>query len=344
MKKIGVVGGSGYAGQQLVWILARHPEVKIEFISTYSNGGKEFDELYGSYKNILDIKCISNDEVIDNLDKVDLIFTAMPHGKAYDIAKAAFDKGVKVIDLGSDFRLVDPKLRDEYYGIAGEDKLFDEVVYGLTEINREAIKGAKIISNPGCYPTATLLGLTPLVKHNLINLDSIIIDAKSGVSGAGRGLNQGSLMCEAHENVKAYKVASHRHTPEIEQLLTKVAKEEVMVTFTPTLVPTHRGILSTIYGKLNKEITDEELIKIYQDEYKGEKFIRVKDEPSETKWVKVSNYCDISMKIDKRRNTVIIMSAIDNLIKGAAGQGVQNMNLIFGFKEDLALEFLPVFP
>lgn len=345
MKNVGILGATGYAGQQLLGLLRTHPHIKIKFIASHSYVDQEFSKIYENYSHEFDKVCISNIQVEENLSKIDLLFIALPHGKAFEISKKALDLGVKVVDLGADFRLNHQKVYEEWYKVPCKEKdLLSQAVYGLTELNREKIANSNLVANPGCYPTASLLGIIPLLKNNLIDTDSIIIDAKSGVSGAGRSASISSLMCECSESIKAYAVGTHRHTPEIEQEASKISGKEVTLTFTPHLVPMNRGILSVIYAKLKKNIDEKELKKIYLDEYKKDKFIRIKDTLPETRWVKGSNYCDISVRVDKRTGRVIVMSAIDNLMKGAAGQAIQNMNLMFGFEETKSIDFISIFP
>lgn len=345
MIRVGVIGATGYAGEQLVWILHNHSEAKIEFISAHNYADIEFNKVYGNYNGFIEEKCISMEEAMNRVDKIDVLFVALPHGKAFEISKIALSHGVKVIDLGADFRLNSDSIYETWYGVKhdGSDLLGD-AVYGLSELNRDKIKDCKLLANPGCYPTATILGLAPLLNNKLIDINSIIIDAKSGVSGTGRSANIATLYTECNESIKAYGAPNHRHTPEIEQELGKLAGKEIIVSFTPHLVPMNRGILSTCYGCLNTEITTEELLDIYRKYYKEEYFIKVIDELPETRWVRGSNLCHIGLRVDKRTNRVIVVSVIDNLIKGASGQAVQNMNIMFGFKENLGLEFLPMAP
>lgn len=345
MKNIGILGVTGYAGQQLLWILKNHPNIKIEFIASHSYESQEFSSIYQNHSYEFNKTCISNTQVEENLNKIDLLFIALPHGKSFEITKKALNLGVKVIDLGADFRLNDYNTYEKWYESHCKGKsILAQAVYGLTELNRENIFNSNLVANPGCYPTASLLGLIPLLKNNLIDTDSIIIDAKSGVSGAGRNATIPSLMCECSESIKAYSIGTHRHTPEIEQEASKIIKQDVIVTFTPHLVPMNRGILSVIYAKLKEDINEEKLKKIYLDQYQNDKFIRIKDTLPETKWVKGSNYCDISIRVDQRTGRVIIISAIDNLMKGAAGQAVQNMNVMFGFEETKSIDFTSIFP
>lgn len=334
MIKGAVIGATGYAGQQLVWFLNNHKYVEIKFLASHTYADEEFSKIYNNYTGIINNKCINMREVEERLEEIDVLFIALPHGKSFDIVQKALEKGVKVIDLGADFRLEDVECYEEWYKLEHKcPELLEEAIYGLVEIYRNEIKNKKLIANPGCYTTASILALYPLLKSKLIETDSIIIDAKSGVSGAGRGLNTASLYAECNESIKAYGVAGHRHTPEIEQELSKAAGEKLLLNFTPHLVPMNRGILATCYGKLKNNISQEEVYKIYEEFYKNDYFIRIVDTLPETRNVRGSNFCDIGIRVDKRTNRIIVVSAIDNLIKGAAGQAVQNMNLIFGLEE-----------
>lgn len=345
MIKAGVIGATGYAGQQLVWFLNMHKEVEIKFLVSNSYAGQEFSSIYRNYKKFLDDKLIGVDEIESRLDEVDVLFMALPHGKSAPFVKLAMDKGIKAIDLGADFRLDSEEVYKDWYKV---DYLYPEfiedAVYGLPELKREDVKRAKLLANPGCYPTASIMALAPLLKNDLIDIDSVIIDAKSGVSGAGRSAKVDTLFTECNESIKAYGVTTHRHTAEIEQELSKVAGEDIILSFTPHLVPMNRGILSVTYSKLKKDLSQEELYAIYNDFYKGEYFVRVIEELPETKLVKGTNFCDIAVRVDKRTKKVIAISAIDNLIKGAAGQAVQNMNIMFGLKEEEGLEILAMNP
>ncbi|MEG0371938.1 MAG: N-acetyl-gamma-glutamyl-phosphate reductase [Clostridium sp.] len=344
MIKVGIVGATGYAGQQLYYILNSHKDVEIVFISAHSNAGEYISELYGNYSNVIQHKCIGMDESIERLNEIDVIFLALPHGSAFELVEKAYNLGVRVIDLGADYRIDDVGTYEEWYNVKHKNpEIIKHSVYGLCEINREKIKNAKIIANPGCYPTASILGLYPLLKNDIIDQKKIIIDAASGTSGAGRSANIPNLFCEVNENFKAYGVGVHRHTPEIEQELSK-ASEGALISFTPHLVPMNRGILATSYGFLKKNVTHEEIKEIYNKEYKNEKFIRILENMPETRWTRGSNFCDISFKIDQRTNRIIVVSAIDNLIKGAAGQAVQNMNIIFGINEDTGINALAMAP
>ena len=280
-------------------------------------------------------------------DEVDVIFTATPQGLCASLVNEEILSKTKIIDLSADFRLKDVNVYEEWYKIEHKaPQYIDEAVYGLCEINRDLVKSAKIVANPGCYTTCSILTAYPLAKEGLIDMSTLIIDAKSGTSGAGRGAKLPNLYCEVNENIKAYGVATHRHTPEIEEQLGYASGEKVVLNFTPHLVPMNRGILATEYATLKKKVTYEEVKAVYDQYYAKEKFVRVLDRDvcPETKWVEGSNYVDIGFKIDPRTNRIIMMGAIDNLVKGAAGQAVQNMNLLFGLPEDEGLELVPMFP
>ena len=346
MIKAAVIGGTGYAGQQLLQILYRHPETEVIGIGSHSYVGQTFADLYRNYKDISPEVCEDlNLETIS--EEADVVFVALPHGIASKAVTPDVLNRCKVIDLGADYRLKDVKIYSEWYQVAHHSEdLIAEAVYGLPELHRDDIKKARLIANPGCYTTCSILSLAPLVANHLIDPDTIIIDAKSGVTGAGRGLNLPNLYCECNESIKAYKVAAHRHTPEIEQELGFLNGEEITLTFTPHLTPMNRGILAVCYAKLTQDISETALRQIVSDFYQNEKFVRVYNEDvlPETRWVKGSNYCDIGLKIDKRTNRVIVIGAIDNLMKGAASQAVQNMNLLFGLQEDTGIDFIPEFP
>ena len=280
-------------------------------------------------------------------DQVDVIFTATPQGLCASLVNEEILSKTKIIDLSADFRLKDVNVYEEWYKIEHKaPQYIDEAVYGLCEINRDLVKSARIVANPGCYTTCSILTAYPLAKEGLIDMSTLIIDAKSGTSGAGRGAKLPNLYCEVNENIKAYGVATHRHTPEIEEQLGYASGEKVVLNFTPHLVPMNRGILATEYATLKKKVTYEEVKAVYDQYYAKEKFVRVLDRDvcPETKWVEGSNYVDIGFKIDPRTNRIIMMGAIDNLVKGAAGQAVQNMNLLFGLPEDEGLELVPMFP
>ncbi|MBZ9609295.1 N-acetyl-gamma-glutamyl-phosphate reductase [Clostridium estertheticum] len=345
MIKAGIMGATGYAGEQLTWLLYKHPEVNVEFYSYHNYAEMGYSDIYNNFYSYIDDICVDMETAISKLSNINVLFIALPQGKAFKITEKALSLGVKVIDLGADFRLKFKEVYEQWYGVKHESEgLLASAVYGLTESNREAIKECNLLANPGCFPTATILALTPLLKNNLIDLKSIIVDAKSGVSGAGRSANISSLFTECNESIKAYAVASHRHTPEIEQELSKAACDDLMICFTPHLVPMNRGILSTCYGSLLKDVTTGELIDLYRDFYKEDYFVKIINGLPETRWVRGSDLCHIGIKVDKRTKRVIVISAIDNLIKGAAGQAVQNMNIMFGIDETRGLEIIAMAP
>lgn len=345
MIKAGIIGSTGYAGEQLTWLLYKHPGVDVEFYSSHNYANISYNEIYKNYYGYIEDICVDMETAISKLSDINVLFIAMPAGKSFEITEKALALGVKVIDLGADFRLKSKNTYEKWYGVKHESPhLLEKAVYGLTELNRKAIAECNLLANPGCFPTATILALTPLLKNNLIDPNSVIVDAKSGVSGAGRAANIASLFTECNESIKAYAVASHRHTPEIEQELSRLALENVMITFTPHLVPMNRGILSTCYGSLKKDVNTEELIDLYRDFYKDDYFIKILNGLPETRWVRGSNLCHIGIVVDKRTQRVIIISAIDNLIKGAAGQAVQNMNIMFGLEETTGLEIIAMAP
>lgn len=343
--KAAIIGATGYVGQELFRILCSHPNVELTHITSVSYQGKEFSEIYENFNKTTTLVC-SEADTEKIAEEVDVMFIALPHGIASkEITQNILDK-CKVIDLGADFRLKNKAIYEKWYETKHEnEQLLQSAVYGLCEINREKIKTESLIANPGCYTTCSILSLYPLVKEGLIELDSIIIDAKSGVTGAGRSLNLGTAYCETNESIKAYKIGAHRHTPEIEQELSLSAGEAIKLTFTPHLIPMNRGILATIYAK-GVDISYSKVKAAYEKYYKDEYFIRLTKENvfPETKWVKSSNFVDIGFKIDERTNNIVVIGAIDNLVKGAAGQAVQNMNIMFGFDEKTALSFPAVFP
>ncbi|MDD6441002.1 MAG: N-acetyl-gamma-glutamyl-phosphate reductase [bacterium] len=346
MIRVGIIGSTGYAGGELVRILLGHKEVEIKWFGSRSYIDKKYASVYQNMFQIVDAVCL-DDNMEELADQVDVIFTATPQGFCASLINEEILSKVKVIDLSADFRIKDVSVYEKWYGIEHKAPQFiEEAVYGLCEINREDIKKARLVANPGCYTTCSILTAYPLAKERLIDMSTLIVDAKSGTSGAGRGAKVANLYCEVNENMKAYGVANHRHTPEIEEQLGYASGEEVFINFTPHLVPMNRGILATEYAKLTREVTYEEVKAIYDKYYENEKFIRVLDEGvyPETKWVEGSNYVDIGFKIDPRTNRIIMMGAIDNLVKGAAGQAVQNMNLVFGLPEEEGLNLVPMFP
>ncbi len=346
MIKVGIIGSTGYAGGELVRILLNHKDAEIVWYGSRSYIDRKYADVYRNFFTLVDDVCMG--ENMDELaEQVDVIFTATPQGLCASLVNEEILKKVKIIDLSADFRIKDVAIYEKWYGLEHVSPEFiDEAVYGLCEVNREDIKGARLVANPGCYTTCSILTAYPLAKEGIIDMNTLIIDAKSGTSGAGRGAKLPNLYCEVNENMKAYGVASHRHTPEIEEQLGYAAGEEVRVSFTPHLVPMNRGILVTEYASLKKEVTEEEVRAIYEKYYGDEKFIRLlgAGEIPETKWVEGSNYVDIGFKIDPRTKRIIMMGALDNLVKGAAGQAVQNMNLVFGLPEAEGLELVPMFP
>lgn len=339
MIKVSVLGATGYAGVELVRLLCSHKEVEITNLVSKSFAGKKLSEIYPNFSGVLDIE-LADLDIKKVVKESDVVFTALPHGASKEVIPELFKSQVKVIDLSGDFRYDDIKVYEKWYGEPhSSPEVLEESVYGLCELHREKIKNASLIGNPGCYTTCSILGAAPLLKNNIIDEDSIIIDAKSGVTGAGRSTNLDYSFCECTENMKAYKIATHRHTSEIEQELSKFASKDIMVSFTPHLVPLKRGILATIYANLTKDVGDEEIYEFYKEFYKGEQFVRIYEPGKlpETNHVAGSNFVDIGFKVDKRLKRVIVTSAIDNIVKGAAGQAVQNMNIMFGFNENEGL-------
>lgn len=346
MIKVGIIGATGYAGGELVRILMGHKEAEIVWYGSKSYIDQKYADVYRNMFQIVDAKCMDdNIEVL--ADQVDVIFTATPQGFLASVINENILGKTKIVDLSADFRIKDVKVYEKWYGIEHKSPQFiEEAVYGLCEVNRDKVKGARLIANPGCYTTCSILTAYPLAKEGIIDMRTLIVDAKSGTSGAGRGAKVPNLFCEVNENMKAYGVASHRHTPEIEEQLGYASGENVTISFTPHLVPMNRGILATEYATLKKDVTGEEVKAIYDKYYADEKFVRVLGEGvcPETKWVEGSNYVDIGFKLDPRTNRIVMMGAIDNLVKGAAGQAVQNMNLLFGLPESEGLELVPMFP
>lgn len=346
MIKAGIIGATGYAGGELVRILMGHKDVEIKWFGSRSYIDKKYYEVYQNMFQIVDDVCL--DDNIEALAKqVDVIFTATPQGYLASLLKEEILSNVKIVDLSADYRIKDVATYERWYKIEHKSPQFiEEAVYGLCEVNREDVKKARLVANPGCYTTCSILTIYPLAKEGLIEMNSIIVDAKSGTSGAGRGAKVDNLFCEVNENMKAYGVASHRHTPEIEEQLSLASGEDVVLNFTPHLVPMNRGILVTAYATLKSGVTKEMVREAYDKYYGNEKFVRVLDKGTcpQTKWVEGSNYVDVNVVIDNRTNRVIMMGAIDNLVKGAAGQAVQNMNLMFGLPETEGLLLIPMFP
>ena len=351
MIKAGIIGATGYAGAELVRILMGHKEVEIVWYGSRSYIDQKYASVYHNMFEIVDATCL-DDNMEALCEQVDVIFTATPQGFLASVLTEDILSKTKIVDLSADFRIKDIATYEKWYKIEHKSPQFiEEAVYGLCEINRDKVKGARLVANPGCYTTCSILTAYPLVKEGLIDPDTLIIDAKSGTSGAGRGAKVANLFCEVNENMKAYGVATHRHTPEIEEQLGYAAGKEIVINFTPHLVPMNRGILATEYATLNRKAdgslpTYEELKAAYDKYYANEKFVRVleKDVVPETKWVEGSNYVDVNFKIDERTGRGVMMGALDNLVKGAAGQAVQNMNLLFGLDESEGLNLVPMFP
>ena len=336
MKKVGIVGATGYTGVELLRFLVNHPKIEISMVTSRSNAGSRVDAMFPNLRGYLDLTFVHPD--LDALCQCDLVFFATPNGIAMQSTEALLAAGTKVIDLAADFRIKDVAVWEKWYGMKHAcPHLLADAVYGLPEINREQIKQAQLVANPGCYPTAVTLGLLPLLKAGCIQLDDIIADTKSGVSGAGRKANVATLFSETSESFKAYAVMGHRHQPEIAQTLSLFAGDKIDLTFTPHLIPMIRGIEATVYAK--KQGTSENLTQLYRDYYKNEPFVDVLDEgiPPETRSVRSSNMCQISVNQPENSSRIIVLSVIDNLVKGAAGQAVQNMNIMFDFDEATTL-------
>lgn len=346
MLNVAIVGASGYTGLELIRILYRHPEVALTCLTSEQNAGKRVSDVFPTLRGGCDL-VLENMEPLQAAEKADVIFTALPHKTAMEVVPTFLKLGKKVIDLSADYRLSDPAVYEKWYEPHINPANLKKAVYGLPEIRRAKIKKSRLTANPGCYPTSIILGLAPLLKSGLIDLVGIIADSASGVSGAGRSAKVESLYCEVNEGFKAYGAGGvHRHIPEIEQELSLLAGADIKITFTPHLAPMDRGILSTIYSMPKKATTTETLQKLYRECYSGEPFVRVLPRgalPS-TSYVRGSNFCDIAPIMDERTGRIIIVSAIDNLVKGASGQAVQNMNLMCGFPETMGLEGLALFP
>ena len=348
MIKVGIIGATGYAGNELVRLLLGHKDVEIVWLGSRSYIDQNYSDVYRNMFRLVDAKCM-DDNMEQLSDEVDVIFTATPQGLCASLVNDDILSKTKIIDLSADFRLKNVDIYEQWYKLEHKSPQYiDEAVYGLCEINRDKVnKDTRIIANPGCYTTTSILTLYPMVKEGIINPDSIIIDAKSGTSGAGRGAKVANLFCEVNESMKAYGVGTHRHTPEIEeQLGYACGRDDIKLIFTPHLVPMNRGILVTAYANLAKDVTYEDVKAVYDRYYDKEYFIRVlpKDVCPETRWVEGSNFVDIGFKIEPRTNRLIMMGALDNLVKGAAGQAVQNMNLLFGLPENEGLQLAPMFP
>ena len=352
MIKVGIIGATGYAGAELVRILMNHKETEIKWFGSRSYIDQNYADVYQNFFEIVDAKCL-DDNMEELASQVDVIFTATPQGFLAGVLNEEILSKVKIVDLSADFRIKDVATYEKWYKIEHKSPQFiEEAVYGLCEINRDKVTTkTRLVANPGCYTTCSILTAYPLVKEGIIDPDTLIIDAKSGTSGAGRGAKTPNLFCEVNESMKAYGVTTHRHTPEIEEQLGYAAGKEIVVNFTPHLVPMNRGILATEYASLNKKADGtypsyEEIKAVYDKYYAKERFVRVlkRGVCPETKWVEGSNYVDVNFVIDERTHRVVMMGALDNLVKGASGAAVQNMNIMFGLEENTGLKMVPMFP
>ncbi len=343
--RVGIIGATGYTGLELLRLLIRHPQIQVTALTSQKYAGMPIDRVFPSLTHQLSIACeeLSFDRISE---KTDFIFTAVPHKTAMETVPPFYAAGKRIVDLSADFRFKDVTAYERWYQKHTSSELLLESVYGLPELHRDEIRDAKIVGNPGCYPTGALLGLIPLVKEGAISTEMIVVDSKSGVSGAGRDLVLDSLFCEVNEGVKAYKLFNHRHLPEIEGELSGLARKKIKVTFVPHLIPMDRGILSTLYVALRKKMKTEEVLAIFESHYQGEPFIRIypKDKFPSTRDVKGSNFCDIGVKVNEDDGRTVIVTAIDNLVKGASGEAVQNMNIMLGLPEAMGLEILPLTP
>lgn len=346
MLRVAIIGASGYTGGELTRLLGTHPEATVVVATSRQYEGRPLVDVFPHLRSRTDVVC-SNPTVEQIAEQADFIFCAVPHKTAMDIVPRFLAAGKKVVDLSADFRFHDISVYEQWYQAHSAPELAAEAVYGLPELYREQIRPARLVANPGCYPTSVTLALAPFMQAGVLDPTTIIIDAKSGTSGAGRGTSIGSLFCEVTDGFRAYKVGgSHRHTPEIEQNLSLLAGKPVTVSFTPHLLPISRGILSTTYCSLTTTISEKELHSLLRDRYHGEPFVRVLDlgrQPA-TQYVRGANYCDIGLAVDERTNRLVLTSAIDNIVKGASGQAIQNMNLMCGFAEDTGLLQVPMFP
>lgn len=343
--KVSIIGATGYAGAELLRLLLNHPQAEVVHITSESNTGIPISDVYPHLKGVYDMQLESLADIKNIGADSDFVFIGLPAGHAMEIGRTLAELPTRIIDLGADYRFHDTSVYEAWYKVPHTHK-DAERVYGLAELNRDLIKNAKIIGNAGCYTTASILALAPLVKEHLVDVHSIVVDAKSGTSGAGRSAKLPNHFPELYDNFKAYGVATHRHTPEIEQALTDIGGERVLLNFTPHLVPMSRGILSTCYATLKEGVTEAEVTAAYHKLYDDEYFIRLRGLGSypETKYVRGSNFCDIGWHLDARTRRVIVLSAIDNLVKGAAGQAIQNFNIACGFDETTGLKLAPVYP
>ncbi len=345
MQKVAIIGASGYTGVELLRLLAGHPQAEVVAVTSRQYEGQPVSQAFPSLAGYYDLECEALDvEAI--AARADVVFTALPHKSAMEVVPGFLAAGCRVVDLSADYRLRDPLVYEHWYQEHTSPELLADAVYGLPELYRAQLVKAQLVANPGCYPTSIALGLAPLLEKGLIEHQTLIVDSKSGTTGAGRGLKESSLFCEVNEGFKAYGLASHRHTPEIEQNLSQLAGEPVQVSFSPHLLPVDRGILSTIYASLKQDSSTAELLELYQKRYAAEPFVRILKEGQlpNIAFVRGTNLCDIGLVVDERNRRVIVVSVIDNLVKGAAGQAIQNFNLISGFDECSGLQAAPLFP
>jgi N-acetyl-gamma-glutamyl-phosphate reductase len=343
--KVSIIGATGYTGEELLRILAGHPAVELQYITSESQTGEAINSIYPHFTRYYEKKLASLNQVEEIGANSDVVFLGLPHGHAMEAGKKLLEQGARVIDLGADYRFRDLAVYEKWYKVPHAHPEAPSV-YGLTELYREQVRPAKIVGNPGCYTTASILALAPLVKYGLIESGGIVVDAKSGVTGAGRSLSLGSHFSEVFESVKAYNIAGHRHTPEIEQALSELAGTDIIITFSPHLIPIGRGILSTCYGQLKSGVKAEAVDEAYQTMYGSEFFVRLLGRGGypATKNTRGSNFCDLGWHIDSRTGRVVAVSAIDNLVKGASGQAVQNLNVMFGLDERTGLTQAPLYP
>jgi N-acetyl-gamma-glutamyl-phosphate reductase len=343
--RVGVIGATGYTGVELLRLLLRHPEVEVAALTSQKYAGVPIDQVFPSLMGHLHLKCeeLSIDQISE---RTDFVFTAVPHKTAMETVPLFYRKGKRIVDLSADFRIKDPAIYERWYQKHTCPELLPESVYGLPELHREKIRRAKIVGNPGCYPTGALIGLIPLVNERMISFENIVVDSKSGVSGAGRDVVLGSLFCEVNEGVKAYNIFKHRHLPEIEGELSQLAKKKIMVNFVPHLIPMDRGILTTLYVNFTQKVTTDDALKVFEDYYSKEPFVRLypKGRIPNTKDVRGSNYCDIGIVVNDSDGRGVVVTAIDNLVKGASGEAVQNMNIMLGYPETMGLDILPLWP
>lgn len=340
---VGIIGSTGYTGSELTRILAQHDKVNLEMITSKSFVGKRISDIHPYLEGICDMELSTAS--MDEISDLDLVFLALPHGVSMKFVKDIGMNGPRIVDLSGDFRLKDKETYEKWYEMEHVfPEAINKAVYGLPELFREKISNAHLVANPGCYPTSSILALAPAIKKGLIDISNISVDSKSGVTGAGAKPNKVSHFPRANEDFRAYKVGSHRHTPEMEEVLTKDSGEKISLLFTPHLVPLNRGILTTVYSKAKKDIDNEKLLSIYKESYSDEPFVRVRSSPPNVQSVRGSNYCDVYPLFIERTNQIVLISAIDNLVKGAAGQAVQNMNIMLGFNEKQGISHIPLSP